>query len=325
MKAKYAGIIVLSLAFALAGCGSGKTAGQGSAGSGGASSAAASADDSRTEPSGALSAGAETGTSSPEEVLDGGSGEGFAEQPLVETGEYWEGSLGPGVYRVGTDIPVGVINITAKAGSGHVTSSDGTLNLDMTAPDEEDEDGGSGETPDPEDTGDDGHVKPGDELVRQILAAENSAFPDLDSVDTLTDEEMNELLAGMQVQEETDRFQSVGFMEDVIITVSGAVTLNVESVNCDVAGMQKRRKIGDPVSLSEGSYTAGEDFEPGTYVITAADGFGSVSLGDGSMFAYMGSPEEPGINSGRYRNCVCAEGAVLRVEGLEVELQQVSG
>ena len=329
MKAKYYVSILLCGVLLLGGCSSGKP---GRTDQNGASSGAVSAAESEVKEENAASKAVlteeelytpESFATEPEEPS-----ENYTEQPLVETGEYWEGSLGPGVYRVGTDIPVGVLDITAEAGSGHVTSSDGTLNLDMTAPGYEDEDDGYddfGTDADADDgTGDDGVLTPGQELVQQIQAAENTDFPDLDSVDTLTDEEMNELLAQAQVQEETDRFRSVGFMDDVMITVSGAVKLKFESENCDVAGMNKRKKAGEPVSLTEGSFTAGEDFEPGTYNITAVDGFGSVRADDGSMFAYMGSPEEPGINSGRYMNCVLQEGVTLHVEDLTVELQRVS-
>ncbi len=238
-----------------------------------------------------------------------------AGNPLLGiSGEYWEAVIGPGNYLVGTDIPVCVLNMEVVAGEGRVVSTDGTLNLDMV------ESGEDLETV---------SMTEGELLAERITAMAEAADvgPDLDSVDMLTEEEMSALLNDAALEaagEERSYYEGVGFMAGVVIHVSGSVKLRLVSEDADVMGMKKRSRVGDPVALGEGTFTAGKDFDPGTYVITAKDGIGSVAAGDGSMFVYMGVPEEEGINSGRFVNYTCAEGDELRVEGLEIELQQVS-
>lgn len=242
----------------------------------------------------------------------GHSKEEPAGQPIALTEEYWEARIGPGYYRIGTDIPLGVMDITAISGSGHISSSDGMLDIDMKASENSPE-----------------SMTEGELLAKQLMAGTEKetpeGLPDLESVDTLTDEEMQRILSAAQQQGETDYYPGIGFMEGVVLTVTGAVRLHLILDNCDVSGMKKRSLIGDTISLGEGEYTAGEDFEAGTYVITVTGGIGSVSAKDGSMFVYMGYPSEEGINSDRFMNYSCREGDVLVIDGVTVELQQVSG
>ena len=229
-------------------------------------------------------------------------------QPIALTEEYWEARLGPGYYRIGTDIPLGVLDIRAVAGSGHVSSSDGTLDIDMKASEYGPE-----------------SMTEGALLAKEVMAYYNDdGFGDLDSVDTLTDSEMQEILQSAAVTGETDYYPGVGFMKGVILTVTGSVKLYIISDNCDVSGMKKRTLIGDPIELGDGEYTAGTDFDEGTYVITATGGIGSVSKSDGSMYAYMGSPAEEGINSEKLMNLTLKSGEILTVRDVTVSMQKVS-
>lgn len=232
-------------------------------------------------------------------------------QPISLTEEYWEANIGPGYYRVGTDIPLGIMDIRAAAGSGHITSSDGTLDINMRASENGTE-----------------SLTEGEILADALMGAyehNNKAdLFDLDSVETLTDEEMQELLAAAASGEETDYYPQVGFMEGVVLNVSGTITLHLKSDNSDVSGMKKRTVIGEPYVFGEGEYTAGKDLDPGTYVITVTEGVGSISSDDGKMFAWLGFPAEPGINSARFTNYSCEDGAVIRVVGVTVEMQKVS-
>lgn len=232
-------------------------------------------------------------------------------QPVGLTGEYWQATLGPGRYRVGTDIPLGVMNLFVLSGSGHVSSSDGTLNLDMI-------EGNGAES-----------ITEGALLAQEIMAAEEHAsndMPDLESVDTLTDEEMQEILAAAEMGEEepVSYYYGVGFDKDVVIEVSGTLRVRFESDNCDLTGMKKRSVVGDVYTFSEGAYKAGEDFDPGTYTITVMEGIGSMRTGDGSVFVYLGYPSEPGINSESYMNLELGEGKTIELQGVTVNMQRVS-
>jgi len=231
------------------------------------------------------------------------------EQPFALVGELWEATIGPGNYRIGTDIPMGVMNLRVLSGNGHISSSDGTLDVDMT-------EGAGTES-----------LTEGDWLAKEIMAtAEQGNFPDLESVDTLTDEEMQNILAMAEngTEETVSYFNNVGFEKDVMINVGGSLRIRFESDNCDVAGMKKRSLIGEAFAFGEGTFTAGKDFDSGTYNITVTEGIGSVKTGDGSMFVYMGYPAEPGINSDKYMNLSVADGGTVVVEGVQIEMQRVS-
>lgn len=246
------------------------------------------------------------------EVAKAESISGLSEgQPVGLTGEYWQATLGPGCYRVGTDIPLGVMNLFVLSGSGHVSSSDGTLNLDMV-------EGNGTES-----------MTEGALLAQEIMAAEEHAsndLPDLESVDTLTDEEMQEILAAAEMGEEepVSYYYGVGFDKDVVLEVSGTLRVRFESDNCDLTGMKKRSVTGDAFTLKEGIFKAGEDFDPGTYTITVTEGIGSMKTGDGSVFVYLGYPSEPGINSENYMNLTLREGETIEIQGVVVSMQRVS-
>ena len=130
--------------------------------------------------------------------------------------------------------------------------------------------------------------------------------------------------SGAEELQTISSFYSVGFMDDVVITVSGSLIATVWSNSADVKGQKKRKRDGEPIKLESGTYVCGEDIPEGTYIITASEGTGTVSDSEGELFVYMAEPAEPGINVRRYSNWTCKAGTELKVDGVNIELQKMT-
>lgn len=126
---------------------------------------------------------------------------------------------------------------------------------------------------------------------------------------------------GTDMYEES--FNNLDMTEDVILTVSGGVTIKLSSEAAQTKNMKKRTPEGAKCTLSSGNYTAGTDFEPGVYTITAVSGNGNVSssnMYDGGLNAVMGTDTSMDFYEKKYKNVALPEGTTLQLSGVEVRL-----
>ena len=243
----------------------------------------------------------------------------YPDESFMASGEYWKAVLGPGNYTIGVDIPLGVVSFYAVSGSGRITSSDGMLAFDMLADESEDPDF---EFEDEVSSAEAAEEETSADADEDSTASQKTATP-LDK-DTYTYSEMDQIMAEAMITGTLSEYEAVGFDEGVVISVTGALEVQVIADNCDLSGMARRQKEGDPIELSPGEYEAGTDIGEGLYNITALDGIGSVTASDSSLSVYMACPEEPGINSEKFFNYQLTEGTVLKIDGVTVRLQKMS-
>ncbi len=82
-----------------------------------------------------------------------------------------------------------------------------------------------------------------------------------------------------------------------------------------------KKEIKKDYTFSSGNYYAGDDFESGTYTITAISGNGNVisdNMFDGGINAIMGT--KAGMYEKEYKNIELPEGTKLEIKGLKVKL-----
>lgn len=118
-------------------------------------------------------------------------------------------------------------------------------------------------------------------------------------------------------------FNNLDMAEDVVLSISGGVTIELSSDAAQTKNLKERTPKGAECTLSSGNYTAGTDFEPGVYTITVVSGNGNVSssnLYDGGLNAMMGTDTSMGLYEQEYKNIDLPEGTTLEISGVEVKL-----
>lgn len=128
--------------------------------------------------------------------------------------------------------------------------------------------------------------------------------------------------AGSDLYEQ--QYSNISLDDGVILTVSGGVTVNIA---CDAASgdalQTRNQSITKTVSLGNGNFTAGTDFEAGTYNIAAVSGTGNISssnLYDGGVNAMMGIDDGTGLYEKEYKNIDLPEGTTLTIDGVKIQL-----
>lgn len=117
----------------------------------------------------------------------------------------------------------------------------------------------------------------------------------------------------------TQTFSNANLEDGVVLFVSG-VKLRV---TCDSAsGTLKKRSqsISKTYVFGPGNYTAGTDFDAGTYDIVAVSGGGNVITEDGKLNAIMGTDKSEDMYVQNYHNVDLSDGAVLKITGVKVKL-----
>lgn len=115
--------------------------------------------------------------------------------------------------------------------------------------------------------------------------------------------------------EYTPTFSNAELQDGEIIHVSG-VTLQVTSNNASGIALKKRsQSINKDYTFGAGNYTAGKDFNAGTYDITAVSGNGNVTTEDGTLNAIMGTDTSNDMYEKNYYNVDLSDGAVLQLAG----------
>ncbi len=118
-------------------------------------------------------------------------------------------------------------------------------------------------------------------------------------------------------------FNNLAIDEDVVLTVSGGVTIQLDSDAAKTQNMTSRTPEGAECNLTSGNYTAGVDFEPGVYNITVVSGNGNVSssnIYDGGINAVMGVDDSYGLYEKEYKNIELPQDTTLSISGVEVKL-----
>ena len=116
----------------------------------------------------------------------------------------------------------------------------------------------------------------------------------------------------------TSDFTGLKMEEKVELKISGDVTVQVSYT--EVTGNMTGRSYDDAatVELGSGNYTAGTDFEPGVYTITAVSGTGNLSssnMYDGGVNEVFGVDDGSGLYVPEIKNVVLDENVTLTIGG----------
>lgn len=126
---------------------------------------------------------------------------------------------------------------------------------------------------------------------------------------------------GPIVYEETA--EDINLSEGTRLTISGGVVLELSCGAAKVGAMEKRKVEGSKCSLDSGSYTAGNDFDPGVYNIKFVSGSGHVgssNVNDGGIDAIMGPDDGSDFYEQEYKNIELPEGTTLEVTDVKIKL-----
>ena len=118
-------------------------------------------------------------------------------------------------------------------------------------------------------------------------------------------------------------FSNLDMAKDVVLSVSGGVTIELTSDAAQTKNLTKRTPEGSECTLSNGNYTSGTHFDPGVYDITIVSGNGNVSssnMYEGGINAIMGTDNSFGIYDKEYKNVELPEGETLTLKDVEVKL-----
>lgn len=117
-------------------------------------------------------------------------------------------------------------------------------------------------------------------------------------------------------------FKNAKLTDGIMLSVSG-VKIKIDSSAADKAGMKSRTNTATKeVSLDSGNFTAGQDFEPGTYTITVESGEGNVSssnLYDGGLNEVMGNGSD-GLSIKEFKNAEFKSGDTLTISDVKIKL-----
>lgn len=116
-------------------------------------------------------------------------------------------------------------------------------------------------------------------------------------------------------------FNNLDLSKDVILTISGGVTIELNSDSAKTKSLKTRKVQGEECILNSGNYTAGNDFVEGVYNISIVSGNGNVSssnLYDGGINAIMGTDGD--IYEKEYKNIKLPKNATLEVSGCQIKL-----
>lgn len=116
----------------------------------------------------------------------------------------------------------------------------------------------------------------------------------------------------------TDSFNGLSMDKDVVLTVSGGVTIRLEYTDVKKGYSGRTYAEEEGFELSGGNYIAGEDFPAGTYRITASYGTGnlySTNIFNGGVNEMFGIDDGMGWYTDRIDNVELPDGEELQISG----------
>lgn len=118
-------------------------------------------------------------------------------------------------------------------------------------------------------------------------------------------------------------YKNISMPDGVVLTISGVTVKITSKEDVDATNLKKRENTATKsVTLTSGNYVAGDDFEAGTYDITAVKGDGNVSsdnMYEGGLNAIMGTSGGD-MYEKEFKNIVLNEGVTLSISGVTVKL-----
>lgn len=131
-------------------------------------------------------------------------------------------------------------------------------------------------------------------------------------------------------ENDPEEISDLKMFQGAVLQISGGVVLNLETENAQASSMEEAEPnpLTEELTL-EGDNSAGTDFPPGTYDVSAADNFGmlEIELPGGGESPYTVSflldsqrtEEYPGYSQ-EVRNLYLPEGTKVSAEGFEVNM-----
>lgn len=125
-------------------------------------------------------------------------------------------------------------------------------------------------------------------------------------------------------------YHNITLPDGEILHVRGALTVKIESDKASPEPLKPRNQsITETITLTNGYYTAGEDFPAGVYTLRAVEGGGNI-FSEGSEETWLineilGTEEYvkkySAIYAQEYRNVKLSEGMCLKIDGLTIEME----
>lgn len=117
-------------------------------------------------------------------------------------------------------------------------------------------------------------------------------------------------------------YKNIKLTDGVVLSVS-SVKIKISTNAANVSKIKPRKNTATKeVELTSGNYTAGTDFEAGTYNVIVVDGTGNVSssnMYEGGLNAIMGIESDP-MYEKEFKNATLKPGDTLTVSGVKIKL-----
>jgi hypothetical protein len=118
-------------------------------------------------------------------------------------------------------------------------------------------------------------------------------------------------------------FKNAKLEDGIILSIGGDLMLGLKSDAANVSEIKPRiNGLTETVTLTSGNYTAGTDFDAGTYDIIATEGSGNVSssnMFEGGLNEIMGTDND-GFSIKKFKNATFEEGVELTVSNVTIQL-----
>jgi hypothetical protein len=133
---------------------------------------------------------------------------------------------------------------------------------------------------------------------------------------------LNEVMSVTEDEMYIKEFKNVNLEKDVVLNISGNVTVLLRSDGVNANDMIPRSEmLSEVITFSSGNYISGTDFDPGIYNIVLVKGSGNVSssnMFDGGLNEIFGNDNEMYINE--FKNAIFNNGDSLEISGVTIKL-----
>jgi hypothetical protein len=136
---------------------------------------------------------------------------------------------------------------------------------------------------------------------------------------------LNEVMSVVEDEMYIKEFKNANLEKDVILNISGNVTVLLTSDGVNTKDMAPRSEmLSEEQTFSSGNYITGTDFDPGIYNIILVKGSGNVSssnMFDGGLNEIFGNDDEMYIKE--FKNAIFNNGDSLEISGVTIKLVPV--